>query len=171
MTSPEWSSVLDLYPQILCAGVLEQLQKQAGLRIKRGIYGAQVVLWLMMLQRLNRRGTLVSAVQLLIAGAAEPLLVGCRRVRQKRISCGTGGYCQARQKLPKLLCRQVNQEILERLRQVLNPSLPAEQSNIFVLDGSTLELESSRQLKSCYPPPHNQHGRSHWPLLRLVVMH
>ena len=41
----------------------------------------------MMLQRLNHRGTLVSAVQLLIAGAAEPLLVGCRRVRQKRISC------------------------------------------------------------------------------------
>lgn len=171
MTSPEWSSVLDLYQQILCAGVLEYLQKQAGLRIKRGIYGAQVVLWLMMLQRLNRRGTLVSAVQLLIAGAAEPLLVGCRRVRQKRISCGTGGYCQARQKLPKLLCRQVNQEILERLRQVLNPSLPAEQSNIFVLDGTTLELESSRQLRICYPPPHNQHGRSHGPLLRLVVMH
>src|ERR1700727_2802156 len=73
--------------------------------------------------------------------------------------------------IAKLLCRQVNQEILERLRQVLNPSLPAEQSNIFVLDGSTLELESSRQLRSCYPPPHNQHGRSHWPLLRLVVMH
>jgi Transposase DDE domain len=171
MTSPEWSSVLDLYQKILCAGVLEYLQKQAGLRVKRGIYGAQVVLWLMMLQRLHHRGTLASAVQLLIAGAAEPLLVGCRRVRQQRISCRTGGYCQARQKLPKLLCRQVNREILERLRQVLNSSLPAEQSNIFVLDGSTLELESSRQLRDCYPPPHNQHGRSHWPLLRLVVMH
>jgi hypothetical protein len=54
MTSPEWSSVLDLYQQILCAGVLEYLQKQAGLRNKRGVYGAQVVLWLMMLQRLQR---------------------------------------------------------------------------------------------------------------------
>jgi hypothetical protein len=171
MASPEWSSVLELYQQIVCNGVLEYLQKQAGLRVKRGIYGAQVVLWLMMLQRLNPRGTLVSAVQLLIAGAAEPLLVGCRRVRQKQISCRTGGYCQARQRLPKLLCRQVSQEILERLRQVLNPSGPADQSNVFVLDGSTLELESSRQLRKRYPPPHNQHGRSHWPLLRLVVLH
>jgi putative transposase len=171
MTSPKWSSVLDLYQQILCAGVLEYLQKQAGLRVKRGIYGAQVVLWLMMLQRLNHRGTLVRAVQLLIAGAAEPLLVGCRRVRQKRISCRTGGYCQARQKLPKLLCRQVSQELVERLRTLLNSTQPEGSANVFVLDGSSLELEHSRPLVRLYPPAQNQYGKSHWPVLRIAVLH
>jgi len=104
-------------------------------------------------------------------GAAEPLLADCQRVRQKRISGRTGGYCQARQKLPKLLCRQVSDEIVERLRQMLNSSQPEGQSNVFVLDGSTLELESRRQLRKQYPPPHNQHGCGHWPMLRLVVMH
>ena len=171
MTSPEWSSILDLYQEIVCRGLIQYLQKQAGMRLRRGIYGPAVVLWLMMLQRLNRRGTLMSAVHLLMEGAAEPLLADCTRVRQQRISCRTGGYCQARQKLPKLLCRQVSEEIVERLRQVLNASQPEGESNVFVLDGSTLELESRPELLKRYPPQHNQHGRGHWPMLRLVVMH
>lgn len=171
MTSPEWSSILDLYQRIVCSGLIQYLQKQAGLRVRRGIYGPPVVLWLMMLQRLNRRGTVTSAVQLLIEGAAEPLLANCKRVRQRRISGRTGGYCQARQKLPKLLCRQVSEEIVERLRSVLNASQPEGERNVFVLDGSTLELESRPELLKRYPPTHNQHGRGHWPTLRLVVMH
>lgn len=124
MTSPEWSSILDLYQRIVCGGLIQYLQKQAGMRVRRGIYGPPVVMWLMMLQRLNPRGTVTSAVQLLIQGAAEPLLANCKRVRQRRISVRTGGYCQARQKLPKLLCRQVSEEIVEQLRQVLNASQP-----------------------------------------------
>src|SRR6266568_8433702 len=105
MTSPERSSLLELYQRTVCSGVLQYLEKQSGKKSKRGVYTAQVVLWLMMLQRLQGRGTLASGVQLLLQGAAEPLLANCRRVRQERISCRTGGYCQARQKLPMLLCR------------------------------------------------------------------
>jgi Transposase DDE domain. len=171
MTSPEWSSLLKLYQHIVCAGVVQYLEKQTGPRRKRGVYSAPVVLWLMMLQRLQGRGTLASAVQLLLEGAAEPLLSRCRRVRRKRISCRTGGYCQARQKLPKLLCRQVSQEILERLRAVLNSAPPGEPANVFVLDGSSLELEHTQPLVRLYPPAQNQRGQSHWPVLRVVVLH
>jgi hypothetical protein len=110
-------------------------------------------------------------VQLLLQGAADPLLTPCRRVRHKRISSRTGGYCQARQKLPTLLCRQVSQEIVERLRVVLNQARPDGHANVFVVDGSSLELEHDRQLLKLYPPASNQHGESHWPILRLVVMH
>jgi hypothetical protein len=171
MTSPDWSSLLKLYQQIVGAGVLQYLEKQTGPRRKRGIYSAQVVLWLMMVQRLQGRGTLASAVQALLEGAADPLLFKCRRVRRKRISCRTGGYCQARQKLPKLLCRQVSQEIVERLRQVLHSGESGEPTNVFVLDGSSLELEHARPLVRLYPPAQNHHGQSHWPILRLVVLH
>jgi hypothetical protein len=125
-------------------------------------------MWLMMLQTLHRGGTLVQAVQLLRQGAARPLLERCRRVSRRRISGCTGGYCQARQKLSKLVCRQVSQEILERLRQMLNPGgLPP----VLVLDGTSLELEHSQSLRKHYPPAQNQHGRGHWPVLRVVVMH
>jgi putative transposase len=171
MTSPHWSTLVELYQRTVCSGALQYLQKQTCLRTHRGVYSAAVVLWLMMLQRLQGRGTLASAVQLLQQGAADPLLADCRRVRQKRISGRTGGYCQARQKLPKLLCRQVSQEIVERLREVLNSGADSGPRNVFVLDGSSLELEHNRQLLARYPPASNQHGRCHWPALRVVVLH
>lgn len=164
------SSILHLYQQIVTAGLLQYLQKQAAMKVRRGIYSPRVVLWLMILQRLHSGATLASAVQFMIQGAAGGLLEGCRRVRRKRISSRTGGYCQARRKLPKLLCRQVTEEIVERLRQVLNQG-SADQRDVFLLDGSTLDLEHCPEIVSAYPPAENQHGKSHWPVLRVVVAH
>jgi putative transposase len=42
---------------------------------------------------------------------------------------------------------------------------------VFVLDGSSLELEHCRELVKAYPPAENQYGKSHWPVLRVVVLH
>ncbi len=172
MTSPDRNNILDLYQRTLCLGVLEYFQKQVGLKLRRGIYAAQVVLWLMILERLQAAGTLASAVQLLVQGAADPLLQNCKRVRQGRISIRTGGYCQARQKLPTVLFKQVAQEILERLREIVGSqtgsSLPRP---VFLVDGSALELEHCRDLVRAFPPASNQHGRGHWPVLRIVVHH
>jgi hypothetical protein len=168
MTSPERSSLLKLYQRVVCPSGLQYLEADGGRKSKRGIYSAPVVLWLMMLQRLQGRGTLASGVQLLLQGAAKPLLTRCRRVRRRRISCRTGGYCQARQKLPIGWMRQVSQEIIERLREVLQP---AGEVPVLVVDGSTVELEHSRSLAQDYPPSKNQHGRGHWPVVRVVVMH
>lgn len=168
MTSPEWSNMLELYQRVLCSGVMQYLEKQSAPRARRGIYSASVVMWLMMLQALQRKGTLAMAVQRLREGAAGPLLYRCRRVRRGRISGRTGGYCQARVKLPKLLCRQVNQEMVERLREILHPG---GQPSVLVLDGSSVELEHNRQLLKHYPAARNQHGHSHWPVLRVVVLH
>jgi hypothetical protein len=155
---------------VLPVDTVEYFQKQAGRRIRRGTYSAQVVLWLMIVQRLHAVGTLAAAVQLLIQGAAQPLLQDCRRVRRRRISARTGGYCQARHKAPTLLCKQVVAEITHRLRQVLGLT---EQSGprVYVLDGSSLELEHSPELVRGYPPAQNQHGVSHWPVLKIVVLH
>lgn len=163
-------SVVQLYQQIVTVGLLQYLQQQSDMKVRRGIYCPRVVLWLMILQRLHRGATLGTTVQLLVQGAAEPLLQPCQRVREERISSYTGGYCQARQKLPKLLCRQVSEEIVERLRQVLGKD-ESGQGDVLVLDGSSLELEHCRELVRCYPPAVNQHGRSHWPVVRIVVAH
>jgi hypothetical protein len=42
---------------------------------------------------------------------------------------------------------------------------------VFVLDGSALELEHCPELAGKYPSACNQHGRGHWPVLRIVVLH
>jgi hypothetical protein len=142
--SPEIPDVLHLFQRVLSVGVVDYFQQQAGVRIRRGVYAAPVVLWLMILQRLHAVGTLAAAVQLLLQGAAAPLLSSCQRVRDRRISSRTGAYCRARRKLPTVLCRQVMQEIIVQLRQLLGLEEPGVR-RVYLLDGSSLELEHSRE--------------------------
>jgi hypothetical protein len=170
MTSPECSDLLDLYQRALSTSVLDYLQGQAKLKVRCGVYSLQVVLWLMILQRLHPLGTLAAAVQLLLHGAADPLLQNCRRVRQKQISARTGAYARARRKLPVPLCRNVMREITERLRTILGCTEAAKQRP-YLLDGSSVQLEHSRELLKRYPVANNQFGSSHWPVVRMVVLH
>jgi putative transposase len=163
-----WQDAFLLYLRCISSGVVEYLQKQAGVKVRPSIYTTPVVMWLMILQRLQPGGTLASGVEALLGGAADSLLSGCRRAQQKRISRRTGGYSHARQRLPKLLCRQVVGELIVRLREMLNP---AGGRLSYVLDGSSLELEASPSLRKAYPPGENQHGKAHWPVLRIVVLH
>jgi len=59
-------------------------------------------------------------------------------------------------------------ELVLRLREMLNPEggRPS-----YLLDGSSLELEATPSLRKAYPPGENQHGRAHWPVLRIIVFH
>jgi hypothetical protein len=157
-----------LYQRCISSGVVEYLQKQAKVKVRQSIYTTAVVIWLMILQRLQPRGTLASSVEALLAGAADGLLSRCGRAQQKQVSRGTGGYSHARQRLPKLLCRQVAAELVTRLREMLGAG---GERPWYLLDGSSLELEASPSLRKVYPPAENQHGRAHWPVLRIVVLH
>jgi putative transposase len=40
-----------------------------------------------------------------------------------------------------------------------------------LLDGSSLQLEHEPELVQAFPPASNQHGKSHWPVMRIVVLH
>ena len=157
-----------LYQRCISMGVVEYWQRQAKIKVRRSIYTAQVVIWLMILQRLQPNGTLATSVETLLEGASDWLLSSCARAQQKRISRRTGGYSHARQRLPKRLCWQVMTELVLRLREMLNPGggCPS-----YLLDGSSLELEASPSLRKAYPPAENQHGQAHWPVLRIVVLH
>jgi len=171
MTSPDLSSVLSLYQRAASCGVLEYLEKESAVRRRKGIYTLAVVFWLMILQRLQKGASQAGTVQQLAQGAAGGLLVRCKRVREKKISVRTGGYCQARQRMPKLLARQVSEEILERLRAEWSEPWPGLPAPVFLLDGSSVELEHCRELVRAYPPGTNGRSQGHWPVLRIVVMH
>ena len=159
---------LALYQRCVSGEVVAYLQRQMRVRVRQSIFTAAVVIWLMILQRLQPNGSLATAVDALLEGAADGLLSNCERARRKRISHRTGGYSHARQRLPKVLCRQVVRELVVRLREMLNPGSP---QLTYVLDGSSLELESSAALQKAYPPAENPHGRGHWPVLRMLVLH
>jgi hypothetical protein len=63
------------------------------------------------------------------------------------------------------------EELIERLRGRLLESQPELPHRVYLLDGSSLQLEHETELVKSYPPVTNQHGKSHWPVLKIVVLH
>jgi putative transposase len=164
-------AMLDLYRQVAPAELFRLLQQQMGVKARNGIYSARVVIWMMIHQRLQARGTLASSVEQLVQGRFDPLLSQCKRAREKKIGLSTGGYCQARQHLPKLLVSRSMDEWMERLRSRLLESAAPLADRVYLLDGSSLQLEHEPELVQAFPPASNQHGKSHWPVMRIVVLH
>jgi hypothetical protein len=165
------SAIFSLYLQLAPAELFRLLQRQMGVIVRNGIYSARLVIWMMINQRLHARGTLASSVEQLVQGRFDPLLSRCKRVQEKKIALSTGGYCQARQHLPKLLVRRSMDELIERLRSRLLESGTPLPQRVYLLDGSSLQLEHEPELVQAFPPASNQHGKSHWPVVRLVVLH
>src|SRR5713101_6844703 len=163
--------MFSLYLEMAPAELFRLLQRQQGMTVRNGIYSARLVIWMMMNQRLQARGTLASSVEQLVQGRFDPLLSRCKRVQQKKIALSTGGYCQARQRLPKLLVSRSMDELMERLRNRLLESGSPLGRRVYLLDGSSLQLEHEPELVQAFPPASNQHGQAHWPVVRLVVLH
>ena len=171
MTSPCSADVLCLFERIAPESWFENLTPTTGSGSRRGIYSFAVVIWLMIVQRMQAKGTLGSALQQLLQNRPVNLLPSCKRVRDNRISPHVGGYCQARQKMPTPIASQVSDHVLAQLQAAL-PSCPAcSQHPVFLLDGSSLELEHTAELTAAYPPAENQYGKAHWPILRIAVAH
>jgi hypothetical protein len=165
------SAIFSLYLQFAPAELFRLLQRQLGVTVRNGIYSARLVIWMMINQRLQTRGTLARSVEQLVQGRFDPLLSRCKRAQEKKIALSTGGYCQARQHLPTLLVSRSMDELIERLRsRLLEPGSPLAQ-RVYLLDGSSLQLEHEPELVKAFPPASNQHGNAHWPVVRLVVLH
>lgn len=95
------NSVLELYGRwVVSSGVLDRVQKELGIPSRRGIYSLVVVLWLMIWQRLQPRGTMSHAVRQLVQGAGRSLLSPCKRVREGRISTGREAIARASKRCP-----------------------------------------------------------------------
>ena len=171
MTTCELPVVLTLYAQIAPGELFRLLQRMCGLKRHDGIFTPRAVLWMMMLERLDARGSLASSVEHLVQGKMDVVLSRCKRVRERRISLATGGYCQARQNLPKELMQRSVAEVIQRLRSHLSQRMPLVERTVYVVDGTGLQLDHSEALAAAYPGAQNQHGRCHWPMVRMVVLH
>ncbi len=171
MTPSESLQLLRLFQKVAPASFFEEMCQGQDYQVRRGVYSAMVVVWLMIWQRLQSRHSLAAAVQCLLQGPAGVLLGSCKRVEQATISAATGGYCQARQKLPQQIASQVNDRIVEQLRREMQEGRPGLGRPIFLVDGTSLQLPHTRELVRRFSPGGNQYGSNHWPVLKLVVFH
>ena len=164
------STVLNLYMRLAPAELFKLLQRESGMHRRDGIYSARLVIWMMINQRLAAGASLARSVEELSLGRFNPLLSRCKRVREGQIGSSTGGYCRARQNLPKMLLRRTVNELIERLRQRIGGPTAEGRFRVYVLDGSSLQLEFYPELVEDYPQAQGRH-KSHRSILRLVVVH
>lgn len=149
-----------------------QQRRAAGLPPEKGIYTAAVVVFLIIQQRfLQGKGTLSGAVQRLLSGQLERLLSRHKRIKEGSLSGNTGAYSRARSRLPTVVAERAADQVVEYLLAEHKEALPGLGRQAFLLDGSSLTLPHTKELLRVYPAAGNQHGESHWPVVRVVVAH
>jgi putative transposase len=171
------AGVRALFLQLLPAEFWAQMRRQQPRQNNR-VYTFAVVTWLMVVQRLQGPGTLYTAVlELLRDLPADFWPRPCKRLQpaaeppSRPLSSHTGAYNQARQELPVGVMEQCCEQVFRRLTETIAGRLPEVDRRAFFLDGTSARLPHTAALCALYPPGSNQHGESHWPLIRMLVAH
>ena len=115
---------------------------------------------MMLLQRLDERGTQQRAVHEISQGRLERLLPESKRVREGRISQNTGAYARACGRLSMETTEQVCDEVLAELSRRIAPVSELARPEM-LLDGSSLSVEHSAGLLDAFPPGRNKRGLGH----------
>ena len=101
-----------MFQQVLPAVFLDQVQAEAKYRYRNRVYTPLVVMWLLIVQRLQGGTSLQDAVIELLQGLPASFWPRpCKRIREWQqngtpLSAHTGAYNQARQALPLLIVQE-----------------------------------------------------------------
>jgi hypothetical protein len=132
----------------------------------RMIYTKGVTLWMLILQRLGNGLSLQDTVSHIIHYDRD-LLPENKRVREGTLSENSSGYYQAKKKLPLESIHDFSSAVCDYLGRTSEPVFGSQR--VFIIDGTTITLEPTPQLKRAFPPAPNQHGESVWPVAMLMV--
>jgi hypothetical protein len=171
------ADLLSLYMRLLPLEFFAQVRQQQQLRRQNNrVYTDAVIIWLLVLQRLCGGSMETAVLELLRSLPPEFWPQPCKRLQARpedskaKLSSNTGSYNQARQELPLTIVEQCGDQAFLRLMEQCGRPATAKRDAFFV-DGSTMRMPDSPELRTMYPPASNQKGTSHWPLLRIVVAH
>ena len=159
--TPEW----ELFRKLLPPRLLNDLDPRA----PQAAYTPWVVTWLLIYQRLHGNPSLNDAVAEFTQRFARQAVPDRKRVRDGTLSANTGAYSLARSELDARVLYWAAQNVFDSLVAGYPASWRGRRA--FILDGSTVQLAPSLELRAAFPPASNQHGGSPWPLLHLVVAH
>ena len=172
------ADVLSLFLRLLPSEFFDQLRQKEKLRESNRVYNAAVVMWLMIAQRLQGNGTLETGVLEWVRGLPASFWSRpCKRLRagpdgqRPKLSSNTGSYNGARQALPVSVVEESFDHVFERLSGEATESGTGAGRRAYFLDGTSIRMDRSQALSEAYPPGSNQHGETHWPVLRMLVAH
>ena len=92
-----------------------------------------------------------------------------KRLRENTLSNSTGGYSNARNRLPLEVVEWFASEVSSGI--VASAAPVFEDRSVFLLDGTTMALAPEKELQIAFPPASNQHGEGTWPIALLTVFH
>jgi hypothetical protein len=167
MAIAEEQCLLQLFADLMSQ---EQWQELQGEQRRKQIYTLPVVIAMMLLQRLNERGTQQEAVHQVLAGRLDDLLADCERVRMGKISPNTGGYARACGRIEVGVVEKACDQLLGDLSKRIEPE-PELKVPLLLLDGSSLRLEHAPGVLEDFPPGRNQYNEGHWGIVRWVAFH
>ncbi|HJX83347.1 MAG TPA: IS4 family transposase [Candidatus Angelobacter sp.] len=160
---------MDIFRKAASEEFFQQLKKDLRLSERECIYDLPLVMWLMMVQRWDAKGTLSTAVQQVVEQRPTVLLGNHKRIREGTVKVHTGAYSDARQKMPVAAAEKVADRVFEDQMQTRQAALPGWDRQVFVIDGTSMETPHTKELVAAYPPGSNRHGETHWPVLRVLV--
>lgn len=158
---PQWPLFRDLLPSHLLNDLAPKSCQAA--------YTPFVVTWLFVFQRLQGNASLNDAVAEFVLRFPPQAMPNCKRARENNLSTNSGAYSSARSGLDRRVLYWAADHVFDSLVDTYPPCWRGRRA--FLLDGSTLQLAPTPQLRKAFPPASNQHGQSHWPILHLVVAH
>jgi len=156
--------LLDLFLQILGPEVSKEIHSG-----NNTLFTTWLVIWLMVWQRFQGCASLGNAVSELYLGPTHNHLPDCKQVRDQNISANSSAYSQARSRLPISAAVRVADHVFAHCTADLAPAWKGRPA--YLIDGSSLTLDNHPELVEQFPPASNQHGESHWPVVRFVVAH
>lgn len=165
---PDPQALLPLYQKWLPLQVIRQLFQETGRRFYQRILPPLLVCWGFIFQRLNPDHTCDACWSYLSSDAVRERL-GLPPLAVEELSESTSAYCQARKRLPWAVVQGLLAVTARACQQALGDNGLWHGCRVNLFDGSTLRLSASSELTNHYGQASNQHGRSHWPLLRLVA--
>ena len=166
------ADVLSLYLKLLTTVFMDQTLRQEKIRQNNRLYNPLVVIWLMVFQRLHGNVSMERAVVNVVYGLpAEFWPRPCKLRREDRVSSNDGSYSAARQELPVRVVEQTAGQVLEGLLAQTGGAALVFGRRAFFVDGTSIRTPHRPGLKQEFPPGSNQHGESHWPVVKLLVAH
>ena len=127
------------------------------------IYTTTVTLWMLISQRLAGGQSLEATVKDFIANRPA-FCPDNKRLHEKTLSTESSAYAGARKRLDLPTARYLFNRVTD---SIVYPKVRFGQRTrkTFLLDGTTITLAPTAELRRVFPPATNQHGESVWPTL------
>lgn len=130
------------------------------------VYTQAVTIWLLILQRLCGGASLSKVVSEAVNHHAD-LFPENKRVREGTLGENSSSFSQARKRLPLAAIENFSRLVCDYLGRVAEPFF--DNRRVFLVDGTTITLPPTPELKKAFPPATNQYGESVWPVAMLLV--